>query len=157
MKMEKTYNMISKKEIQKFEEKINSILPYDYRNFLLKYNGGKPKDYIFPETEKLYSLALDELYGLDVEKDVKDLNWNYDILNGYERIMNQFIPIGNAINGDQFVLGVKGDFKGKVYLWDHNEELDNDKFQENILPDNMYLLADSFTDFMEQLEEDTEA
>jgi len=155
MQMTEHNNPTSEQEIQKFGELIHATLPYDYRNFLLKYNGGKPEYYIFPENDNTYQLALDLLHGLNTNNNYSDLKWNYNTYT--DRIMDSFIPIADEIGGDQFVLGVKGDFKGKVYLWDHNEELDNDKFQENILPDNMYLLADSFTDFMEQLEEDTEA
>ncbi len=156
MKMKKINNPINEKDIVKFEQQIGASLPNDYKSFLLNFNGGKPEHYIFPETDKLYSLAIDKLYGLNTENKTSNLYWNYDILNGYQRIMDQFIPIGSAINGDQFVLGISGDFTGKVYLWDHNQEIPYDEFVENKLPENMYKLTDSFDEFMNKLEEDTE-
>jgi len=154
MEMKKTNNSTNSESVEKLEERIGSDLPKEYKDFLLTYNGGKPNRYIFPETEELYSLALNELYGLNTGKNATDINWNLDVFHNYERIMNQFIPIGDVINGDQFVLGISGPFRGKVYLWDHNQEVHYDDFIENELPANMYLLADSLDEFLNKLEED---
>ena len=154
--MRKMNKPANKESVKKLENRIGTTLPKDYKEFLLNYNGGKPELYIFPETEKLYSLALDEVYGLDTGEKATDINWNIDILNDYDRIMNQFIPIGNAINGDQFTLGISGKFKDKVYLWDHNQEVHYDDFIKDELPENMYQLADSFDEFLNKLEEDIE-
>jgi hypothetical protein len=154
MDMRKKNNMILETDIQDFEQKIGTSLPPEYRNFLLKYNGGRPTLYIFPETKDLYPLALSDLFGLNTEKDYDNLLHKIDIYDG--RIHPSFISIGDDPGGDQFVLGIRGKFKGKVYYWDHNSELENDEFTENELPENMYLLADSFDEFIDKLEEDTE-
>jgi hypothetical protein len=40
--LEFSYESLNLSEIEDFEQKINSKIPDDYRNFLSLYNGGKP-------------------------------------------------------------------------------------------------------------------
>ncbi|WP_428738567.1 SMI1/KNR4 family protein [Sulfurimonas sp.] len=155
MKIKNTNDLIKESDIQEFEKTINTALPQEYRNFLLEFNGGQPVLYIFPESEVLHSIPVNTLYGLKVKESYNDLEKNYAIYDG--RIMNSFIAIGSDPSGNQFCLGITGIFKDKVYIWDHNQEIDEWEFIENKLPENMYLLSDSFHNFINQLEEDTEA
>jgi len=154
MEIKTENNPSTKEEISNFEKEINVELPNEYKTFLLKYNGGKPSKYVFPDTEDLYSFAISDLYGLNTKQDYNDLRRSWNLFK--DRIFKQFISIGRTIDGDQITLGISGPLKGKVYFWDHNTELENDEFTENVLPGNMYLLADSFNEFLNKLEEDTE-
>lgn len=104
------------------------------------------------ENKELGPLIISELYNLKADKSYNDLEKNYAIYNG--RIMNSFISIGDDPGGDQFCLGIDGIFRNKIYFWDHNQEIDEWEFIENKLPENMYLLADSFDNFINQLKED---
>jgi len=145
---------INMNDIENFEVGYSLSLPEDYKQFLLKYNGGEPNKYLFKD-KKLGTLVLNVFYGINIEDSYDELN---NVIKTYKgRIHSSFIPIGDDPGGNQFVLGIKGKFKDKVYFWDHNTELENDEFSENVLPGNMYLLANSFDEFIGKLEEDSEA
>jgi len=145
---------INIKDIEALEESYGLSLPEDYKQFLLKYNGGEPDKYLFKD-KNLGSLVLNVLYGINIEDSYDEL---HNVIKVYkDRIPSSFIPIGDDSGGNQFVIGIKGKFKDKIYLWDHNTELEHNKFTENTLPGNMYKLADNFTEFINALEEDKEA
>jgi hypothetical protein len=53
-------------------------------------------------------------------------------------------PFGNAI-----CLGIRGEHRGRVYFWDHEREPDADEWNGEVqTAGNLQLLADSFTDFV---------
>jgi len=150
-----TYNHpIKEEDIQIFERANNIVLPNDYKKFLIKYNGGEPVYSLFKLNRELGTIVVNTLYGLNTQEKYDDIAEQIQTYSN--RISNQFIPIGDDPGGNQIVLGISGDFKGKVYFWDHNTELENNEFIENKLPENMYKLADSFDEFMNKLEEDNE-
>jgi len=154
MKIQTYNNPLTEEDIKAFEKKNNIALPNDYRKFLIQYNGGEPLDPLFKKNNELGTIVVNTLYGLNTEEKYDDID--HTIQTYTNRISNQFIPIGDDPGGNQIVLGISGPFKGKIYFWDHNTELENDEFTENVLPGNMYLLADSFNEFLNKLEEDTE-
>jgi len=147
-------NLITEEEVEKFEYLIGEKLPKDYRDFLLKFNGGQPKYYIFDDSLELYPLSLGYLFGLKAIMQTDDLEWNYDIYNG--RIMKSFIPIADDVGGNIFCLGISGIFRDKIFIWNHNNEIAEKKFVDDILPENMYPLANNFNIFINQLKEDLE-
>lgn len=56
-------------DISDFEKKIQSILPNDYKDFLIKFNGGRP----FPASFKFFSdrtdaSSVDQFLSLGKEK-----------------------------------------------------------------------------------------
>jgi len=155
MQIESENNPINKIMIKEFENTLEIELAQKYKEFLLKYNGGEPEYYIFNKNLNLGSIVVNILYGIQTNNDFDDLEKTNQIFEN--RIHKSFITIGDDPGGNQFLLGVKGKFKGKIYFWDHNTELDNDVFVENELPGNMYLLTDNFNEFIEKLEEDPEA
>ena len=63
-----------------------------------------------------------------------------------EEIPENFISIGNDPAGNEILLGVSGEYQGKVYFWIHDIELED-------VMDNMFILADSFTEFFNYLYE----
>ncbi len=78
------------------------------------------------------------------------------------RVPSTLIPIADNGMGDQICLCIKGDQAGQIFLWDLQAELssddDNDlEDHEEPTPDedmhnNIHLIADSFTDFLNRLE-----
>ncbi len=155
MKITTENRPIDEMSIHKFEKEIGHELPDDYKNFLLAHNGGEPEFYIFSKNNELGKIVLNTFYGLNIDDDYDDLLNVYHSLK--DRIPSQFIPIGDDPGGNQFLLGISSPYNGKIYFWDHNTELENYDFTKNELPKNLYKLADSFDEFLNQLEEDTES
>ena len=168
-------NPTSLKEIKKFEQLIDAKLPEDYKNFLLKYNGGHPTYNSYELIESLPDTNSDGInwfrplgkeYRMNLERD-------YNVF--LNRIPYQMISIADAPCGNRICLGIKEPYYGKVYFWDHNFEAGAIKdLYENFGIEiamkntglsareiinygdeptfkNVYLTANSFTDFIDKL------
>lgn len=61
-------------------------------------------------------------------------------------IPEDFISIGNDPGGNEILLGVNGEYQGKVYFWIHDIEPEDEM-------DNMFILAGNFTEFFNNLYE----
>jgi len=135
----------TEEHLWELESKISRRLPEDYREFLLLHNGGRPepKSFTFVEDGHDTSSSMQSLYSLS--------NDEYDALeDNFETFTNRIpsgtIPIGCDGLGNQILLGLHGDIRGKVYFWDHEEEPQNPLDWSNVI-----LVADSFDAFMRGL------
>jgi hypothetical protein len=150
-------NPTNVEEIHDLERRIRNKLPKDYVEFLLLHNGGHP----IRDTYKL----IEPIWN-DVERGSEaDIAWFYALYHGEfeninkaiftfkefsKRIPDELIPIGRSSGGNQICLCIKGPNYGKVYFWDHNWEAEEGKEPTY---DNIYLIANSFTDFINSLYE----
>ena len=124
MKLSDSGNPVSNKQIIDLEEKISSKLPEQYKNFLLRNNGGYIDGFFvtptFIETdpeshEKYYqSSNIDKFYSLDevieeYEANKEDPAW--------EEI---YLPVAYDSSGNVFLLYLGADDNyGKVYFANH--------------------------------------
>jgi hypothetical protein len=134
-------------DIVAFEKLIRGSLPNDYKAFLKAENGGEPEPQLFrsisanqeiTESALRYLSALCK--GLGGEANLKS-----DLECYEDRILPGFVSIGCDDFGNQIVLGVSDDNRGKVYFWDHEEEGDEPTFA------NMSFVANSFSEFIKSL------
>jgi len=140
-----TYPPAPEAAVAAFEAQLNVQLPPDYRIFLLKHNGGKPK----PQTFFISAEQGDDLlrYFLGIPPVLEFYNI-YDYVKTYRgRIPQNFLPIGEDYLANLVCLSIAGDDYGRVYFWDHDWEVTEST------PDysNVYLLADSFDSFLNKL------
>ena len=104
-----------------------------------------------------------QLYGADCEE-FRAVLARTQFYRSQGRIPEELIPIGDNMFGDQVCLAVLGEHRGKVFFWDHDDERDEaDYWQEHgqgktvpreFLYGNVYLVADSFMDFLARLVRD---
>lgn len=142
-----SHDNLSLEQIEIFENENNIKLTKKYVNFLLKWNGGKVIPNLFMIFNEQGPSVLNVFYGIG------DM---YDNLTDFIEIMDErlpvgFIPIGDDPSGNVICLGTKEPYYGKIYFWDHEQEPED--------PDdmsNMYFLADSIDEFLDNLYEDTE-
>lgn len=142
----------TEEQIYSFESFIKAKLPEEYIKFLKKYNGGRlEKEDTYPMIEEIdigyQEEGIEYFFGLNVAKG-NDLKEQVLIFKG--RIPHNFIPIGDAPCGNLVCLAVLGENYGKVYYWDHNEEAEDGEEPSN---DNVYLIANSFEEFINSLYE----
>lgn len=162
-------NVHYEQDIYLVEEKFGVRLPEEYRQFLLEYGGlsfnedvcFKPIE-ISKWTRKDGMQAFDYFYGLD--NDNIDIRKIIDVY--YGRMPNNIIPIAECPGGNQLCLGIGEQNKGKVYFWDHENELEAKRMlgvdglsEINNYWDNIYLVSQSFYDFIMCLDviEDSES
>ena len=78
----------------------------------------------------------------------------------YKRMPESFIPVGECQGGDLICLGIKEPYLGKIYLWDHENELEGrlmvgeNVYTEDInnYLDNLYFVSETLLDFIEGLQ-----
>lgn len=131
--------------IEDFEKNRGIVLPDDYKNFLLKYNGGTPKvkysTFLVKELNE--NMILDRLYGLNLEK--RGLNLEFMNNEFGDEELSDVIIIGSDPGSGLIVLVNYEGMKG-VYYWD-----DQLNFEQSTEDDNMYKVADSFDEFITNL------
>jgi cell wall assembly regulator SMI1 len=142
-------------EIGKFEKHIGHRLPDDYREFLLKHNGGRPEPDAFTLTiwghaEEDVVMCLFPMRELSVGTvEVEDLEelrswpvhcaWDdlkNDLKNLYEKELDEAIlPIGTDGSSNYFCVVLDGPRRGNILFLEH--EMAETEF-----------LADSFSAFL---------
>ncbi|WP_080873400.1 SMI1/KNR4 family protein [Oceanobacillus timonensis] len=127
-------------------ERIYNInIPLDYKEFLLEYGGSFIKDGIMyqpiestPVTPEDGFDSINYFYGIT--------NDNYDIelaIQTYIEVLGtDIMPIADAGGGDLICIGLKEEYRGKVYYWYHERE----KTIEG--REHFYLIANSFKEFI---------
>lgn len=138
---------ISESELDKISSEIGLELPTDYKDFLLTYNGGSPEPDAFPikgHEEGVGTLQI--FFGIDREIESSCLKWNYEEYK--DRIPNSYLPIACSDTNDLICLVLSQNQYGSVVFWDAMDEVSKDNL------DNVYEIADSFTQLLELLFED---
>ncbi len=142
---------INETELNKTETELGLKFPKSYRQFLLKNNGGRPSLNVFP----IYGDSADThgLINWFLCIDAKDDN---DIVRSMAlhagRYPKNFLQIAEDPGGNAICLSVGGNEYGKVYFWDHENEV-----AEGEEPgyQNVYLIANSFDEFLNSLQEES--
>ncbi|MPQ44940.1 SMI1/KNR4 family protein [Clostridium tarantellae] len=135
----------SLEEIKIFEQSIGFSLPDDYKQFLIKYNGGTAKVRYsnFNVKDLNEDIPLDVLYGLNIEEKVLDLQYVNDEF--IDDIFPNSIIIGDDPGSSMIILINDNDFKG-IYYWDYSFY-----FPQSSEEENTYKIADSFKAFINGL------
>ncbi|TQV80788.1 SMI1/KNR4 family protein [Denitrobaculum tricleocarpae] len=141
---------LTKERLAEFETSNGIRLPSDYREFLLTYNGGRPVPDTFPLVgHKESESGVSFLYGIDYPIESLELQWMFDLNDGYfsDPAFKNFFQIGNDGFNDKICLDLSDERFGAVIfidmvpMWkDHTEK-------------DIYVIAGSFTEFLEMLYE----
>lgn len=140
-------------QIEAMEEFVGLRFPEEYKNHLLKYNGGRcePNVFSFVENGIRTTSALDWFFAI--------YDGEYNRLRDYleiykldqKRMPNHMLPFASDVVGNAICLSCGEDDYGKVYLWDHEREVDymistDDDYS------NLYIITNSFDEFLENLQ-----
>lgn len=142
---------LSEKDLCLLEESLNVELPNDYRNFLLRHNGGLPVENsvrIFENKLGINSAAIGYFYSVGTKTENIEVCLN--IIS--DRIPEKLIPIADTPNGNYFLISANPHNYGKIYYKDHEtEDITQPDWAKNILPESMIKIADSFSEFVDNL------
>ncbi|RAS80690.1 SMI1/KNR4 family protein [Priestia endophytica] len=137
--IERIHESLPSEKLESFEQSQSIILPKEYREFLLKYNGGYPDPSIYKISDEQGESIVNILYGIGSMYD--NLEKNCVIFD--EILEIGFIPIGDDPSGNQICIGINKKYDGQIFHWAHDEEHCGMK--------NMYFLASNFNDFLDSL------
>ena len=143
---------LSPAEVEAFEAEIGTTLPDDYRQFLLRSNGGRLDWYRFdgPTPDgKTWPVVISDVGGLREESDLS-LRAARRCYQGSElQIPRPLLWIMGDPGGNGICLGLTGRYRGRVYFWIHDEQPVPEEWDGEVeTAGNVVLLADSFTDFV---------
>lgn len=134
---------IKEQDVAAFESRNHLKLPADYRRFLLKSNGGRPKPNRSTIPDMKEPVLVDVLYGITTKRGLGLQIW----LDEYrDEMPPEFLVIGADPGGAFFILGPKGP-DGGVYLWDHQHRYAGSSADDG----NTFQLAPSFTAWLKSL------
>ncbi|WP_298865310.1 SMI1/KNR4 family protein [uncultured Gimesia sp.] len=146
--------------LHEYEELIGHSIPETYKYFILKYKTSLIFDNIIiyrplqssPWGDEKGMQQLDEFYGLCQSKG-EDLGLSTlsSVFETYlSRMPYSVVPIASAPGGNQICLGIIEEVENKVFFWDHEDEREIVGENQNDFK-NMYLIADTFEDFIDSL------
>jgi hypothetical protein len=133
-----SHKNLSESDLSTFEEEHNLHLTKQYKNFLLKWNGGFPEPNLFHISKEQGASVLNVFSGIGEMYD--SLNDYIEILD--DRLPEGFLPIGDDPAGNIICLGTKNLYYEKIYFWDHEQEPDDSNQMSN-----MYFLANNIQNF----------
>ncbi|MEO6358817.1 MAG: SMI1/KNR4 family protein [Ferruginibacter sp.] len=150
-------SQINRIQIQETEIYAGLKFPNEYKEHLLKFNGGQcvPKIFKFNENGKWTDSYIDWFLAI--------YNGKYDNLREYikdykldkKRLPTHMLPIAHDPGGNLICISTDTEDKGCIYFWDHENEVDY-----NITNDrdysNLYMVARSFNEFIDGLKDDFE-
>ncbi len=135
---------LTEQNLSELEQRTNIKLPEQYRNFLLKHNGGIPSPNRFKTLDgKVESMISNFLPIAAIEDD--NLLEEIQGITQAELIPENLIPIATEPGDDRLVLSVGGSDYGKIYYWAWEEEP-----KRNHKPSYKYirLVANSFDELL---------
>lgn len=141
VRMTSKYPPVSTSQFAELESALGVAFPPSYRAFLSKYNVAIPERNQIDGEEIVASVAW--FYGISEDR-IEDLLETNDMYS--RRLPTDVLAIAEAAGGNLICLDLGDD--GKVYWWDHEEEATD---EEEPGFGNMFLLAPSFSDFLEHL------
>lgn len=149
------YGPTSREEIAQLETRWKIKLPDEYKKFLLTSNGGRPNPDVFDVPGWAHQgSVLKIFYGIHAGSKASRLDRAIEVYT--DRIPADLIPIAADSFGNAICLGWKGKRRGKVYFWDHEDELDeHGRFRQDY--GNVYLIAKSLMEFLNSLRESEDA
>lgn len=132
---------ISVDDIRQLELVLNMTLPDEYKEFLYKYNGGRPDPaafniHGFPNNPKG---VIQEFMGVRQPILSSNIAWTFKAYHG--RIPHHLLPIARTGTGDLVCLDV-GATGSRVVFWDSQSEESPPSCR------NVYRVADSFQEFI---------
>ncbi len=151
IKVTETEAPLAASDLDDFERRLNITFPEEYRNFMLLHNGGRPEKSRFSYRNKpgMYAdSCVDWFLAIyDGEFDNMERYFNTYKINRI-RMPDELVPIAHDPGGNLICISVKGENKGTIYFWDHeNESEDNEKASYR----NVHFIAASHAEFIKSL------
>jgi hypothetical protein len=136
-----------------FEAELGTELPADYRQFLVRTNGGHISGWyrfkgLTPRGETWFAY-VNHVCGFRDEPHFS-LRFNRGCcLSSEAQFPRQLLWIMDDPGGNGICLGLTGKHRGRVYFWIHDEQPDAGEWDGEVeTASNVIPLADSFTDFI---------
>lgn len=150
-RLQDCWDPISEEQLCQLEDALEADLPDDYREFLLRFNVGDWSHLVMSRVlhpgRFVDDILLSWTYGI-ISDDCftgSDILHNVEVFSG--RVPDTFVPIMLA-SGDIVCIDLGEEDYGKIFYWN--------RYHEGSDLNLVYLIADSFTEFLLTLRPYTE-
>ena len=150
-----TESQLSSTQIREVEKIVDLNFPEEYKEHLLRYNGGQctPNVFRFNENGKLTDSSIDWFLAI--------YDGEYDNLKMYiqtykldeKRLPLHILPIAHDPGGNLICISCSGADKGFIYFWNHEKEVDYSNSNDRDYS-NLYLVSQNLNEFLDELKED---
>ncbi len=137
--MEERKPPASEKDLGEFEAALGCRLPEDYREFLATANGGSVNDERFT-TATTWICSMGGIPELVENRDCYQIS--------ERRIPSELLWIMDDAFSAAYCIGLTGEYRGKIYFWDNDNEPGSAWDGRFETAGNITLLANSFTEFI---------
>lgn len=133
--------------IESFESARGIHLPAAYREFFLEYNGGRPRERLFPVLGVLppAEFAIHFFYGLDAPIQSYDLAHKYDFFNA--SIPSGIVPVAASARACSYYCLDLRHGNEAVCFWDQTHHWGTGEWRE----EDLYVICDTFDRFLSML------
>lgn len=155
IRIEESRTPLTNARLAALEKKLGISLPAQYRQFLLKHNGGHPNRACFhykhlrgpyTDSEVTQFLAV-----------TRSRTYNFEQLFQLLKVQNKWlpdnlVPIADDAFGNSVCISVAGDDRGAIYFREAElVHVDFDNLDEPDIWDGIFLIADTFDEFLRGL------
>jgi hypothetical protein len=130
----------SESEIEAGERRMGSAYPPEFREFLMKYNGGEPESNVFDIPGGRTRGSVRAFYGMFGGSGTYDLFAEQRLLKG--RLPQGVIIVAEDSCGNGICLSLRKQDFGNVFFWDHEMESKTD------VEAALLRVAPTFADFL---------
>jgi hypothetical protein len=111
--------VLDEEQLCELERVLGIRMPDDYREFLLRFNGGQPlADVVDVEGAAAMPTDVQVFFGIGRSILTSRLDWNREAFA--DRLDHTMLPIGRDSGGSLFCLILQGSNRGAVVYWDSN-------------------------------------
>ena len=142
------HGALSEDRLVRFENQFGLLLPADYRDFLLEYNGGRPVPAFFWIKHQQDGTTVHQFYGLYDQLIPSSLETHLG--TSRRGIPTALMPIGDDGIGNLICIGLGWIEFGRIYFLDH--DLHRPELPESW--DGITRLANTFGEFLASLQEE---
>lgn len=142
--LRKTGNIILMQDIEAFEENASVSIPDDYKEFLLKSNGGYPVKITFtpdfPEADPVTGEVHRQSTDVEYFFSLNEIAFEYEDMLDDEYIPSKYIPIARTSFGSLILICTE---TNGVYFANHNLfDTVNERFAISKISDSFSLFVD---------------
>jgi hypothetical protein len=140
-------------DVEAMEAELGARLPEGYREFLFRYNGGRPEPCGFRIAANAGTgfnerCSVHSFYGIGTGHVYDDIMIARSL--SCNDLPGELLAIGNDPGGQMICIGLRGEVRNRVYWWQWGDVNDRHDHPWEYLS----LISDSFDKFIEGLEEE---
>jgi hypothetical protein len=142
-----SFGELTEQQLEHIEQRLGSVMPDQYRGWLVATNGGKPHTPAVLQGQRF--LWEQRAYGLRPDSPLDDLVHAYSYLQ--DRLTADYLAV-SEVSGGLLVVKVRGDAGGSVWFWVDDDPRASDEHTAGDIERLLSSCWATWDDFVSRLE-----